>query len=93
MIINFKDKETSKVFNNEVSKKLPSNIQKRAFEKLYMLHRAKEISDLKNPPANFLEKLSGDRLGQYSIRINQQWRICFNWENNNALNVEIVDYH
>ena len=93
MIDNFKCDETKKIFNREFSRKLPQNIQKIAFRKLRMLHRSSTIQDLRIPPANKLEALSGQRKGQYSIRINDQWRICFRWENGNAYNVEIVDYH
>lgn len=74
-------------------KKLPQNIQKTAFRKLRMLNRSSSINDLKVPPSNSLEALSGKRKGQYSIRINDQWRICFIWEMGKACNVEIVDYH
>ena len=93
MIKNFKCKETEKIFNGIFSKKIPQDIQRRALIKLLSIDVAENISDLTVPPANFLEQLSGDRLGQYSIRINQQYRICFEWIDNNALNVEIVDYH
>jgi len=93
MIKTFKCKETEKIFCREYSKKLPRNIQKVAFRKLRMIDRSKTLSDLKVPPANRLEKLSGQRKGQYSIRINDQWRVCFKWIDNNALEVEITDYH
>lgn len=93
MIKSFKCKETEKIFNGIFSKKIPTEILKRSLRKLKELNRSKCVSDLKIPPANFLEKLSGDRVGQYSIRINQQYRICFEWTDNNAHNVEIVDYH
>lgn len=93
MIKSYKCKETEKIFNGEFSKKLPNDIQERALSKLKILNRSKCVRDLKMPPANFLEKLTGDRAGQYSIRINKQYRICFEWIDNNALNVEIVDYH
>ncbi|MBA7475389.1 Toxin HigB-1 [subsurface metagenome] len=93
MIKTFKCKETEKIFCREYSKKLPHNIQKVAFRKLRMINRSKTLSDLKIPPANRLEKLSGQRKGQYSIRINDQWRVCFKWIDNNALEVEITDYH
>ena len=93
MIKTFKSKETEKIFCREYSKKLPHNIQKVAFRKLRMINRSKTLSDLKIPPANKLEKLSGQRKGQYSIRINDQWRVCFKWIDNNALEVEITDYH
>ena len=93
MIKNFKNKETKKIFNRQKSKKLPSDIQQIALRKLRMLNRATTIQDLLIPPANRLEHLKGDRIGQYSIRINSQWRICFEWQDGNAFNVEIVDYH
>ena len=93
MIKTFKCKETEKIFCREYSKKLPRNIQKVAFRKLRMIDRSKTLIDLKIPPANRLEKLSGQRKGQYSIRINDQWRVCFKWIDNNALEVEITDYH
>ncbi|MCP4261479.1 MAG: type II toxin-antitoxin system RelE/ParE family toxin [Planctomycetes bacterium] len=93
MIKTFKCKETEKIFHREYSRKLPRNIQKAAFRKLRMIDRSQTLSDLKIPPANRLEKLSGKRKGQYSIRINEQWRVCFKWIDNNAQGVEIIDYH
>ncbi|MBR1754392.1 type II toxin-antitoxin system RelE/ParE family toxin [bacterium] len=93
MIKSFKCKETEKIFKGLFSKKIPQEIQRRALIKLHSLDIAENITDLKIPPANFLEQLSGDRQGQYSIRINQQYRICFRWLDNSAFNVEIVDYH
>lgn len=93
MIKTFKCKETEKIFRREYSRKLPHNVQGVAFRKLRMIDRSRTLSDLKIPPANMLEKLSGKRKGQYSIRINDQWRICFEWVDNNALRVEVVDYH
>jgi proteic killer suppression protein len=93
MIRSFKSKEAEKIFNRERSQKLPSDIQQVALRKLRMLNRAATLQDLRVPPANRLEKLSGDRAGQYSIRINDQWRICFDWNAGDAHNVEIVDYH
>jgi toxin HigB-1 len=93
VIRNFKDKETQKVFERERSRKLPSDIQQVALRKLRMLNRAETLQDLRVPPANRLEHLVGDREGQYSIRINDQWRICFLWQDGDALDVEIVDYH
>jgi proteic killer suppression protein len=93
VIRSFKSKETEKIFNRERSRKLPSDIQQVALRKLRMLNRAVTLQDLRVPPANRLEKLSGGRAGQYSIRINDQWRICFEWKEGNADNVEIVDYH
>lgn len=93
MIRNFKDKEAQKIFERQRSRKLPSEIQQVALRKLRMLNRAETLQDLKVPPANRLESLKGSRQGQYSIRINNQWRICFRWENGEVLDVEIVDYH
>lgn len=93
MIESFASKETEKVFQGEVSRKLPLPIQKVARRKLLYLDDAEDLVDLYAPPGNRLEKLRGDREGQYSIRINNQWRICFQWINNQAREVEIVDYH
>ncbi|MEM9949571.1 MAG: type II toxin-antitoxin system RelE/ParE family toxin [Cyanobacteria bacterium P01_D01_bin.36] len=93
MIRSFKNKETQKVFERQRSKKLPSDIQQVALRKLRMLNRADTLQDLRVPPANRLERLSGKRKGQHSIRINDQWRICFEWRSNDAFSVEIVDYH
>jgi len=81
------------VFERKRSRKLPSDIQQVALRKLRMLNRAETLQDLRVPPANRLERLVGDRKGQYSIRINDQWRICFLWQDGDALDVEIVDYH
>ena len=93
MIDSFKDKETTKVWNQKYSKRFPSVIQKIGLRKLILLHRSKNLNDLRIPPGNKLEKLSGNRKGQYSIRINDQWRICFYWETGIASEVEITDYH
>lgn len=93
MIKSFKDSETEKVFRREYSKKLPEDIQRRGHNKLLMIHAAPGIEDLRVPPGNRLEQLRGEREGQHSIRINRQWRICFTWENGDAYDVEIVDYH
>ncbi len=93
MIISFGSKETEKIFNRESSRKLPQNIQNLAYRKLLIIDAAIDVSDLKLPPGNNLEKLKGKRRNQYSIRINKQWRICFKFENCNAIEVEIVDYH
>lgn len=93
MIESFKCIETEKIFNRQFSRKLSQGIQKIAFRKLRMLNRSSTLNDLKVPPANRLEALSGDRKGQTSIRISDQWRICFKWEKGNARDVEIVDYH
>ena len=93
MIKSFKCKETEKIWNEEFSKKLPQDIQKRALKKLMMLNIASQLDDLKITPNNHLEALSGDRQGQHSIRINDQFRICFRWLDNHSFDVEIVDYH
>lgn len=93
MIRSLKDKETEKVFQRTFSKKLPKDIQQIAFRKLRMINRALSLTDLRIPPANRLEKLSGRRKGQYSIRINDQRRICFKWYQGDAFEVEITDYH
>lgn len=93
MIESFRCKETLKIWNQEFSRKFPVDIQRAALMKLYMIQRARDINDLLIPPSNRLEKLKGDRKEQYSIRINNKWRICFVWKNGNAKNVEIVDYH
>lgn len=93
MIKSFRCKETEKLFNRLLSKKLPQDIQVVAFRKLRMLNRSNTFNDLRVPPGNRLEQLSGDRKGQFSIRINDQFRICFEWSEGDALNVEIVDYH
>ena len=93
MIKAFKCKETEKIFNGKFSKKLPHDIQGRALIKLHSLDIAEDIKDLLIPPSNKLEQLSGDRKGQYLIRINDQYRVCFSWVDNNAYDVEIVDYH
>lgn len=94
MIKSFADKETEKIYHQRFSKKLPQSIQKVALRKLLMIHNATNINDLRVPPANHLEKLSGNRQGQYSIKINAQYRICFSIENQiDFINVEFVDYH
>jgi toxin HigB-1 len=93
MVRSFKCKETEKIFRRTFSRKLPHDIQRVAFRKLRMLNRAITMKDLSIPPANRLEILGGDRAGQHSIRINDQWRICFKWHEGDAFDVEIVDYH
>lgn len=93
MIKTFNCKETEKIFNRNFSKKFPQNIQRVALRKLRMINRAEILNDLKVPPANRLEDLRGNRKGQYSIRINDQWRICFKWKEGEVHSVEIVDYH
>jgi len=93
MIKSFACKETEKVFKGKFSKKLPHEIQYRALKKLHAIDVSEDINDLRTPPSNHLELLVGNRKGQYSIMINDQFRICFNWADDNAYNVEIVDYH
>ncbi len=93
MIESFASEETQKIFHGEVSKKLPIDIQRTARRKLLYLDEADELHDIQVVPGNRLEKLKGDRAGQYSIRINDQWRICFAWVGNKVVNVEIIDYH
>lgn len=93
MIVGFSDKEAEKVWRGTVSRRLPVSIQNVARRKLRMLNAAPRLDDLRIPPANRLEALKHDRKGQHSIRINDQWRICFRWIDGNAADVEIVDYH
>ena len=93
MIENFKDKETERVWSGSGSRRLPGDIQQVARRRLRMINNARLLEDLRISPANRLEALKGERKGQYSIRINDQWRICFVWREGNAANVEIVDYH
>lgn len=92
-IRSFSSKDTQAVFEGENSDIVPRTVLKRAAVKLLMLHAAVNLKDLTSPPANRLEKLHGDRAGQHSIRINDQYRICFRWQDGNAYEVEIVDYH
>jgi proteic killer suppression protein len=93
MIKTFKDEETHKIWSGIKSRKLPPDIQDVVRRKLRMLNNAQIITDLLIPPSNKLESLKGDRKGQHSIRINDKYRICFEWKSNDAFNVEIVDYH
>jgi len=93
MIISFKDKETEKIWLGQWSRRLPNDIQGVARRKLRMLNNARSLDDLRVPRANRLEALTGKRKGQHSIRINDQWRLCFVWSNGNAERVEIADYH
>ncbi len=93
MIRSFKGKETEKIFNRRFSSKLPQNMQRVALRKLRMLNRSMDLNDLRMPTGNRLEALKGDREGQHSIRINDQYRIYFVWKDNDAYDVEIVDYH
>jgi len=93
MIRSFRCRETEKLFGRVFSRKLPHDVQRVARRKLEILDAAETMEDLRIPPANRLEKLLGKRAGQHSIRINDQWRLCFVWRENNAYDVEIVDYH
>jgi proteic killer suppression protein len=93
MIQSFKCKETAKIFHGLISRKFPADISTRSFNKLAAIHASTTLDDLRVPPSNHLEQLKGDRVGQYSIRINDRFRICFKWIDGNADEVEIVDYH
>jgi proteic killer suppression protein len=93
MIKSFADPETALIWAGRRSRRLPAEIQAVALRKLRMLNQARVLSDLRIPPGNWLEALKGDRAGQHSIRINDQWRICFNWQEGGPANVETVDYH
>jgi len=93
VIKSFKCKEAEKIFGRVYSKKFPNDIQRTALRKLKMLNRAEDLNDLLVPPGNRLEALKGKRKGQYGIRINDQWRICFIWQEKDSFDVEITDYH
>ena len=93
MIGSFRDSETEKLWRTGKSRKLPADLQRRAFRKLAILNAAVALENLRVPPGNTLEALRGTRAGQHSIRINDQYRLCFRWEQGNAYQVEIVDYH
>ena len=93
MIKSFRDRDTERLFEREPVRKVARNLQRVALRKLIMLDAATVLADLRVPPGNRLEKLGGERGGQYSIRINRQWRICFRWRSGDAYDVEIVDYH
>jgi proteic killer suppression protein len=93
VIKSFKDEETRKIYTRKHSRRLPPDIQQVALRKLRMLNNAASLIDLRIPPSNRLEKLKGDREEQFSIRINDQWRVCFEWRESNVFNVEITDYH
>ena len=93
MIRSFADKETERIWNGVVSRRLPIQIQALARRKLRMLNAAHRLDDLRVPPANRLEALKGKRAGQHSIRINDQWRLCFVWRDGECTDVEVVDYH
>jgi proteic killer suppression protein len=93
MIVSFRDKETERLWQSGRSRSLPASLQRRAFMKLSILNAAVALENLRVPPGNHLEALRGDRMGQHSIRINEQYRVCFVWRDGNAFAVEIVDYH
>jgi proteic killer suppression protein len=93
MIQSFKDKETEALFHRNFVRGLPHDIQEVAFRKLRMIHRAVGLQDLRVPPANHLDALKGERKGQFSIRVNDQWRVYFEWRDGDAYKVEIADYH
>ncbi|HUO76115.1 MAG TPA: type II toxin-antitoxin system RelE/ParE family toxin [Thermodesulfovibrionales bacterium] len=93
MIKSFRGKDTEKLFLRQLSSKFPSEIRRSALRKLLVLDGAERLEDLRVPPGNRLEKLTGNRHGQHSIRINDQWRICFRWHQGDAYDVEVTDYH
>ncbi len=93
MIRSCKDRDTERVWRREPTKKLSPSLRRAALRKLLILDAAEVLDDLRSPPGNRLEKLTGNRKGQYSIRINDQWRVCFRWEHGDAYDVEIADYH
>jgi proteic killer suppression protein len=93
VIKSFTDKEAERVYSRELSKKFPIGVQKIGLRRLRMLNNAHSFQDLTSPPKNRLEKLKGTRVGQYSIRINDPWSVCFVWRKNDAYDVEITDYH
>ena len=93
MIVSFAGKETERIWQGRASRKLPGDIQDRALRKLRQLDASRTLDDLANPPGNRLEPLKGGRSGQWSIRINDQWRICFRWDGHDAHDVDVVDYH
>ncbi len=93
MILSFGDKETERIWDGEVSRRLPIAIQSIARRKLRMINNARRLDDLRIPPANRLEALKGDMKGQHSIRVNDQWRVCFRWSDAGVSDVQIVDYH
>ena len=93
MIASFRDEETERLWQTGRSRRLPMDLQRRAFKKLAILNAAVELGNLKVPPGNQLEALHGNRAGQHSIRINDQHRVCFVWRDGNAFDVEVVDYH
>ena len=93
MILSFADKETERIWDGEVSRRLPIEIQSITRRKLRMINNARRLDDIRVPPANRLEALKGDMKGQHSIRVNDQWRVCFRWSDAGVSDVQIVDYH
>jgi len=93
LIRTFKSRDTERLFERFCPRRFPADIHRAAFRKLRMLNRAQALQDLTVPPSNRLEALKGDRKGQYSVRVNDQWRICFRWERGDVYEVELVDYH
>jgi proteic killer suppression protein len=93
VIRSFRNKDTERLWNRRHVKKLSPECSRLAYNKLILINAAESINDLRVPPGNRLEKLTGDRAGQYSVRVNNQWRICFSWSSSGASNVELVDYH
>lgn len=93
MIRSFRDKDTEQIWRGQVSRRLPTDMQRIARRKLRMVNNAQSLMDLRIPPANRLERLKGGRKGQYSIRVNDQWRLCFEWKRGDAYGVEVVDDH
>jgi proteic killer suppression protein len=93
VIRSFRNKDTERLWNRRHINRLSPELGRLAYNKLVLIHAAESINDLRVPPGNRLEKLTGDRAGQYSVRVNNQWRICFAWSSNGASNVELVDYH
>lgn len=93
MIKNFADRDAERLFQREPVRRFPSDLQRVMLRKLGLVDAAEQLEDLRVPPGNRLEKLKGDRAGQHSIRVNDQWRTCFRWKNGNAFDVAVVDYH
>ena len=93
MLHSFADRDTERLFRREPVRRFPAELQRLMLRKLGLVDAAEQLVDLRIPPGNRLEKLKGDRAGQHSIRVNDQWRVCFRWKDGNAFDVEIVDYH
>lgn len=93
MIRSFGNKDTERIWHGQYVKRINRSVQRAVLRKLELIHAAKNLADLRIPPGNRLERLVGDRLGQYSIRVNAQWRLCFIWREGGVENVELVDYH